>query len=66
MEMIRVRSSAISSVGYDPDSMHMKIRFTSGGTYTYCRVPQYIFDGLLSASSKGSYFDRHIRDRFQC
>lgn len=66
MDMIRVASSAISAVGYDPVAMRMKVRFTSGGTYTYCRVPQHIFDGLMSAGSKGAYFDRYIRDRYQC
>lgn len=66
MEMTQVHSSAISAVGYDAEAQRMKIRFTSGGTYNYCRVPQHIYDGLLSAFSKGSYFDRHIKDRYQC
>lgn len=66
MEMIPVRSSAIRAVGYDPDSMRMQIRFAQGDTYTFCRVPQHIYDGLLAAGSKGAYYDRYIRDRYQC
>ena len=66
MDMIPVRSSAISAVGYDPDTLRMYIRFQQGHTYTFCRVPQHIFDGLLSATSKGTYYDHHIRDRYQC
>lgn len=66
MEMIRVTSSAISAVGYDPGTQRMKIRFTSGRTYDFCRVPEHVFTGLLQASSKGTYYDRHIRDRYQC
>lgn len=64
--MIPVRSSAIAAVGYDPNTRRMQIRFTSGGTYTYCGVPQSVYDGLMSASSVGTYFDRVIRDRYQC
>jgi hypothetical protein len=66
MDMIRVNSSAISAIGYDPASLRMQIRFQQGHTYTYCRVPQSVFDGLLRASSKGTYYDRHIKDRYQC
>lgn len=66
MEMIRVNSSAIAAVGYDPPSQRMKIQFKQGKTYDFCRVPQSVFDGLLSASSKGSYYDSHIRNRYQC
>jgi hypothetical protein len=66
MQMISVSSSAISAVGYDPRTMRMQIRFKQGHTYTFCRVPQHVFDSLLGAGSKGTYYDQHIRDRYQC
>lgn len=66
MDMIRVSSSAISAVGYDPATMRMKIQFVDGHTYDYCGVPESVFDELLRASSKGMYFNDHIRDRYQC
>jgi hypothetical protein len=66
MEMIRVSSSAISAVGYDPDTQQMQIKFKQGRTYTFCRVPQHVFDGLLSAGSKGTYYDHRIRDMYHC
>ena len=66
MQMIPVNSSAISAVGYDQSTMQMQIRFKQGRTYTFCRVPQYIFNGLLSSSSKGGYYDDYIRDRYHC
>jgi len=66
-EMIPVRSSAISAVRYDASSMRLYIRFTGGGlTYTFCRVPQEVYEGLMNAPSKGTYYDRVIRDRYQC
>jgi len=56
--MIRVSSSAISAVGYDAATMRMKIQFTAGYTYDFCRVPESIFNGLLRASSKGTLLQR--------
>lgn len=64
--MIPVSSSAISAIGYDPATMRMKIRFKDGGTYDFCSVPQRVFTTFLRASSKGTYYTDHIRDRYQC
>jgi KTSC domain len=66
MEMIRVSSSAMSAVGYDAQSRRMKITFAQGHAYDFCGVPQQVFDGLLRASSKGSYYNDFIKDRYQC
>lgn len=66
MEMIRVSSSAIAAIGYDESTMRMQIRFNGGHTYTFCRVPLNVFNGLLRASSKGSYYDTHIKGRYSC
>lgn len=66
MEMIRINSSAIAAVGYDPDAARMKITFVQGHTYDFCRVPSHIFEGLLKARSKGTFYNDHIRDRYPC
>lgn len=66
MQMIRVNSSAIQAVGYDPQMRRMKITFAQGHTYEFCGVPQHIFDGFLCAESKGGYYNDHIKDRYQC
>ncbi len=66
MDMVRVNSSAIKAVGYDPVTGRMKIMFKQGRTYDYCGVPPNIHQGLMAAGSKGTYFDRMIRDRYQC
>jgi len=31
--------------------------------YTYFNVPEWKFDGLITASSAGEYFNEHIRDQ---
>jgi hypothetical protein len=66
MEMIRVNSSAIHAVGYDAESGRMTIRFTSGKVYDFCGVPQHVYASLMSAASKGTYFNAYIKDRYEC
>lgn len=66
MELISVRSSAISAIGYNPTIRRMHVKFKHGKTYTFGGVPQHVFDAFLSSSSKGRYYDLHIRDRYQC
>lgn len=61
MNHIRVSSSNLYSVGYDPASMRLQIAFRNGRLYEYENVPQNIYDGLMSAGSHGRYFDRFIR-----
>lgn len=66
MEMIRVHSSAISAIGYDPQTMNMKIMFQQGYSYDFCRVPQHVYEAFIQSRSKGSYYNDHIKDRYQC
>lgn len=67
MNLIPVRSSAIAAVGYDASTQRLHIRFTTHSTtYTFCGVPQHVYEGLMNAGSKGVYYDQVIRDRYQC
>jgi KTSC domain len=59
-----VRSSVMTFVTYDDDVHELDITFTSGKTYRYHRVPQHIYDGLLEADSKGTFFNDNIKDAF--
>ncbi len=62
-----LNSTAIRRVEYDANTQVMQIWFAQGGSaYSFCGVPQHIYDGLVGASSAGTYYDRHIRDRYQC
>lgn len=62
--IISVSSSDLSAVGYDSASKTLTIEFNSGGLYEYYGVPQGIYEGLMSASSKGKFFHRFIRDSY--
>jgi hypothetical protein len=64
MHMPYVNSSAIRFIDYDPTTKILRITFTTGNTYDYFNVPQHIYDGLISASSKGGYYNDYIRDTY--
>jgi hypothetical protein len=67
---IHVDSSCIDAVAYPNAVEHsqqesvLQIRFNSGQVYQYYRVPHEIFLRLLNTNSKGSYFNRYIKDIF--
>lgn len=64
MNRAPVRSSNIRSIGYDPDDRILEVEFRSGGIYQYSVVPESVYQGFMRASSKGSYFQNRIRDRY--
>lgn len=55
-------SSMIQSVGYDDTSSILEIEFRSGKIYQYLEVPLGVYLGLVSAGSKGRYFETYIKD----
>jgi hypothetical protein len=61
MERLPVQSSNLSSVGYDPDSLTLEIGFNNGGIYQYSGVPQEVYEGLMNAGSKGTFFHQFIK-----
>lgn len=61
MNMQYVNSSNLVAVGYESDSETLRIQFHDG-TYDYYQVPEHIYQGLLSASSKGRYHASYIKN----
>jgi hypothetical protein len=57
-------SSVIRRWDYDEAEQRLDIVFVSGKRYSYHAVPSRVARGMREASSKGSYFNRHIRDHF--
>jgi lysyl-tRNA synthetase class 2 len=46
-------STVIRGADYDPDALTLDVTFTSGRIYTYFNVPEWKYDGLITASSAG-------------
>lgn len=66
MNRIPVHSTNIRAIGYELETQTLEVEFYSGGIYKYSGVPESIFQGLMQATSKGSYFHDHIRARYRC
>lgn len=63
--MIHLNSDAIDSVSYNSNNGTLTVWFTNNVRgYDYYRVPVHIYEGLLNASSHGTYFHDNIRDQF--
>jgi hypothetical protein len=60
-----VRSSAIRTVGFDPQSRTLEVEFINGRAYRYFDVPEFLHRGFMVAPSKGAYFNTRIDARFR-
>jgi len=65
MTITAVESSTLAAVGYDEFSELLELEFRSGAVYRYFSVPATEHESLLAAVSKGNYFNRAIRGRYQ-
>jgi hypothetical protein len=61
-----VDSRSLAAVGYDHDSQTLYVRFRgSGQLYRIADVPEPMYEQLLTAPSKGAYYNRWIRPNFR-
>jgi len=63
--MIRqnIHSTNIKSVGYNDGVL--EIEFKTRSIYQYFNVPENVYLGLLNTSSKGTFLNTYIKDRFR-
>ena len=66
MERHVVDTSNIRSVNFEPHGEELEIEFADGGIYRYQMVPQEIYQELMEAPSRTSYFTQTINERFAC
>ena len=59
-------STVIRRFDYHPERRELEILFTTGRRYIYSDVPEEAARKFRAAFSKGSYFNRQIRDRYPC
>ena len=57
-------SSVISDFAYDPAVRELTIRFVSGRLYAYSDVPTDVVTAFGDAPSRGTFFNRFIRDHY--
>jgi len=61
MDRIPVQSSNVASVGYDEDNATLEVGFNDGSIYQYFGVPLHVYEGLMFASSKGTYLNQYVK-----
>jgi hypothetical protein len=61
---IAIDSSVLASVAYDTRTSVLCLEFRSGAIYRYFDVPPILFQALLAADSKGTFFHRFLRGSF--
>jgi tetratricopeptide (TPR) repeat protein len=64
-QMKYVESSNLKKIGYDFNLKIMYVEFLGSGMYAYYDVPEKKYNELLSATSKGSYLNNHIKNKFK-
>jgi hypothetical protein len=61
MEMIKVDSSQIEEIGFDPETKIMNVMFKGGAVYEYYDFSDKFFEEFLKAKSKGKFFFKNVR-----
>jgi hypothetical protein len=64
MRRVKVKSSAINSIGYSADTNVLEVEFVTGRVFQYFFVPAAQHEAFVSAESIGAHFNANIRDRY--
>lgn len=61
---MNLKSSRIKSAEYNDSTEVLTIEFAKGGRYKYYSVPKHLYSGLINSTSPGTYFDSHIKSKY--
>ena len=64
MDVKPVRSHDLALIGYDHATSILEVVFRAGGVYRYHGVPENIYQGLMTAPSHGTFFQKHIKVQY--
>lgn len=65
MMTYNVESTNVKTIGYEADSQKLEVEYLSGQKYEYSNVPQKVFDGFITAVSKGKYLNQIIKGQYE-
>lgn len=63
-DRVSLHSTTLASAGYDAGPRTLQLDFRDGSRYVYSGVAPDLYHELLTADSKGCFFNRHIRGHF--
>jgi hypothetical protein len=58
-------STDLKSVGYDAVAHVLEVELQSGPISRYFDVPQSVYEALMSAPSKGRYFNDNVQGKYE-
>lgn len=61
MEYVPVSSSAIAAIGYDEGQAILGVKLVAGAEYHYYGVPRDVYDGCITATSVGQYYNSYVK-----
>ena len=64
MDVKPVRSRDLALIGYDQATWILEVVFRAGGVYRYQGVPESVYHALMTASSHGAHFQKHIKNQY--
>lgn len=63
MKLTEVKSSNVKAIGYDESTKDLYVEYNAG-TYVYENVPAVVYEGLVSADSKGQFMNKNVKGFF--
>jgi hypothetical protein len=57
-------STTLAAVAFDASRRCLRVQFRDGSCYEYAGVPDDVFQALLTAESKGGFFNWVLRGNF--
>lgn len=64
IQMLPIRSTMASAMGYDKQRKILQIEFNSGSVYQYADVEMETWQGFLNSDSKGKFFNKEIKGHY--
>ncbi|MXY94973.1 MAG: KTSC domain-containing protein [Caldilineaceae bacterium SB0670_bin_27] len=64
MDRHQVASSNIGGIGYDIATQTLEVEFLSGWVYQYYGVPEFLYQRIMQASSKGQFLNQYIKNAY--
>lgn len=62
---LNMPSTVISHIDYNPENQTLTIKFVSGSTYEYLKVPEETYRAFMQYREKGVYLNQHIKKNFE-
>ena len=64
MDRTPVSSRSLAEIGYDAEAEALEVLFRNGGLYRYYRVPEFVYERLMQAPSRGRFLNLEIKGRY--